>query len=113
VAQRRVEFLRRSIGPEPEPEVSDPGPQDGPELDPATMDADDLGVEDDDPDPAVPPADDEQAESGGSLWWVGVIAGVVVVGAVIGLAVALSGGDDEPQYAESDLGETIFALGEW
>lgn len=119
VAQRRVEFLRRSIGPadpdpsetQPDPQVADPDPD--PNLDPATMDGEDLGVADDGPDPALPPADEEEAESGGSLWWVGVIAGVVVVGAVIGLAVALSGGDEEPQYAESDLGETIFALGEW
>jgi tetratricopeptide (TPR) repeat protein len=121
VAQRRVAFLRRSIGPEPDPDpepdtqAADPDPEsdDGPDLDPAAMDADDLGVEDDEPDPALPPAEDEGAESGGSLWWVGVIAGVVVVGAVIGLAVALSGGDEDPQYAESDLGRTVFALGEW
>ncbi|MEM6959162.1 MAG: tetratricopeptide repeat protein [Myxococcota bacterium] len=44
-------------------------------------------------------------ESGGrrSLWWVGVIVGVVVVGAGVGLAVGLSGRDDG--FAQSDFGE--------
>ncbi len=116
VAQRRVEFLRRSVAaqqpdpaPDPEPVATEPDPDPDRDLDPAGMDADDLALEESDQ--APPPVEEE---SSSSKWWIGVIVGVVVVGLAVGLAVGLSGGDDpEPQYAESDLGRTVYALGQW
>lgn len=111
VAQRRVDFLSRSVAsaqhPDPEPDPVETDPE--PDLDPANMDGEDLALEEGDQ--APPPVEEE---SSSSKWWIGVIVGVVVVGLAVGLAVGLSGGDDpEPQYADSDLGETIFALGQW
>lgn len=117
IAERRVQFLRRSVASAeaPDPASVDPQPEDPdatepePDLAPEAMDAEDLALETEDSPP--PPAEEQ---SGGSKWWIGVIVGVVVVGLAVGLAVGLSGGDGgEPQYAESDLGRTIFALGEW
>ena len=125
VAQRRVEFLRGSAaaGPRPGPDARpDPDPEPSPDveapeadleptpdLDPSRMSGEDFGLEDSGSAPAP-----IEEESSSSKWWIGVIVGVVVVGLAVGLAVGLSGGSDpEPQYAESDLGRTIFALGEW
>jgi len=110
IAQRRVEFLQRSVADAQAATDAEPADRtEDPDLDPARMDADDLAMEDGDS--TAPPAEEE---SGGSKWWIGVIVGVVVVGLAVGLAVGLSGGDGgEPEYAESDLGRTIFALGEW
>lgn len=44
-----------------------------------------------------------------SRWWIGLIVGVVAVGAGVGLAVALSGRDDG--FEQSDFGEVTTTLG--
>ena len=123
VAQRRVEFLRRSVAenrpePSPEPEQSpepeasvdaEPEPEPTPNLDPATMDGEDLALEDSEPEPVTSSSSDEGGIA--TKWWFWTIVGVVVVGAAVGIGVAAAGGDDpDPQYAESDIDDVIFAL---
>ena len=45
-----------------------------------------------------------------SLWWIGLIAGVVAIGVGVGVGVAVANSDDEPSYANSDFGQASFVL---
>ena len=54
----------------------------------------------------------EQEESKPSLWWIGIIAGVVVVGAAVGIGVAVANrGGESPQFDQSDFGSISMVLG--
>ncbi len=116
MAERRVAFLERSVGPAQAPDPAEPDEQEpeepgtdvtAPDLDPATMDAEDLALDTSEPEPA--PTED----SGGiaTKWWFWTILAVVVVGAGVGIGLAVAGDDGDPQYAVSDHGSVIEALG--
>ena len=102
IAERRVTFLRDALAADARPG----GDGATPNLDPATMDGDQLALEPDGAQPGV-------AEASGGLvtqWWLWAIVAVVVIGAGVGVGLAVAGGDEDPQYAQSDIGGVIEAL---